>query len=141
MENSINPFLNPGCMGDISKDKEESVSSWSKCSTRPNAAQKSSKMRMKINVLWISNIRVVGDIKEEHVGVPLWCSGLRVWCCHCSSLGHCCGWGSIPGPGTFKCGAHSPPLNKGTFWWCKGKIKSEGMRSKGDAKSKNNECR
>ena len=36
-------------------------------------------------------------------GVPLWHSGLRIWCCHCSSLGHCCGAGSIPGPGTSIC--------------------------------------
>ena len=30
----------------------------------------------------------------------MWHSGLRIWCCHCSSLDHCCGSVSIPGPGT-----------------------------------------
>ena len=33
-------------------------------------------------------------------GVLLQHSGLRIWHCHCSSLGHCHGLGSIPGPGT-----------------------------------------
>ena len=28
-----------------------------------------------------------------------WHSGLRIPCSHCSSLGHCCGTGSILGPG------------------------------------------
>ena len=28
-------------------------------------------------------------------GVPWWRRGLRIWCCHC------CGRGSIPGPGNF----------------------------------------
>ena len=33
-------------------------------------------------------------------GVFLWCSGLRIWHCHCSGLGNCCGVGLIPVPGT-----------------------------------------
>ena len=33
-------------------------------------------------------------------GILLWCRGLKIPCCHCSSLGHCWGVGSIPGPGT-----------------------------------------
>ena len=36
-------------------------------------------------------------------GVPLWCSWLRIQCCHCSGSGHCCGTGVILGPGTFMC--------------------------------------
>ena len=28
-------------------------------------------------------------------------SGLMIWHCHCSGLGHCHGAGSVPGPGTF----------------------------------------
>ena len=32
--------------------------------------------------------------------VLLWNTGLRIQCCHCSSLGHCHGAGLIPGPGT-----------------------------------------
>ena len=30
-------------------------------------------------------------------GVLLWLSGLRIWYCHCSGLGCCCGVGLIPG--------------------------------------------
>ena len=33
------------------------------------------------------------------VRVLLQHSGLRIWCCHCYGLGHCCGISSIPGPG------------------------------------------
>ena len=32
--------------------------------------------------------------------VLLWHSGLRIWCCHCSVSGSCCGVGLIPGLGT-----------------------------------------
>ena len=34
-------------------------------------------------------------------------AGLRIWHCHCSSSGHCCGVGSIPGLGTSTCCGHS----------------------------------
>ena len=34
-------------------------------------------------------------------------SRLRIQCCHCSSLGHCCGTGSIPGPGISTCHGHN----------------------------------
>ena len=37
------------------------------------------------------------------VGVSLWRSGLRIWCCHCSGESLCYGEGSIPGPGTSTC--------------------------------------
>ena len=37
------------------------------------------------------------------IRIPLWCSGLRIWCCHYSGLRHCCGTSSIPGPGTSTC--------------------------------------
>ena len=40
---------------------------------------------------------------KAKIGVPLLCSGLRVWRCHCTSSGCCCGTGSIPGPGTSSC--------------------------------------
>ena len=36
-------------------------------------------------------------------GLLLRCSGLRIWYCHCSSLGGCCGPGLIPDPGTSTC--------------------------------------
>lgn len=35
--------------------------------------------------------------KPKHAGILLWCSKLRIWCCPCSSLGHCCGTGFISG--------------------------------------------
>ena len=34
----------------------------------------------------------------------MWHRGLKLQCCHCSSLGCCCGVGLIPGPGTSICG-------------------------------------
>ena len=37
------------------------------------------------------------------VGVPSWYSGLRIQHCHCSSLSHCCGMGSISSPRTLAC--------------------------------------
>ena len=36
-------------------------------------------------------------------GVLFWHSGLRIWHCRCSGLGHRCGTGLIPGPGTPSC--------------------------------------
>ena len=33
--------------------------------------------------------------KKAKVGVVSWHIGLRIWHCHCSGLGHCCGAGSI----------------------------------------------
>ena len=36
-------------------------------------------------------------------GVLWWCSGLRIWRCHCSGLHHCCGAGLIPGLETSIC--------------------------------------
>ena len=43
------------------------------------------------------------SFKSPQILGALWCSGLRFWHCHCSSLGCCCGMGSISGPGTFSC--------------------------------------
>ena len=39
----------------------------------------------------------------QWTGVPLWCSGLRIWQHHCSSSGCCCSTGLIPGLGTSAC--------------------------------------
>ena len=41
-------------------------------------------------------------LKRKHRGVLWWLSGLRIW--HC----HCCGWGSVLGPGTSVCCVHGP---------------------------------
>ena len=41
-------------------------------------------------------------------GVPLWCSGLRIWRCHCGGQVCCCDLGSIPGPGSSDA-LHLPP--------------------------------
>ena len=42
-------------------------------------------------------------------GVLQWPNGLRIQHCHCSSSGHCCGVGLIPGPGASACCRHGPP--------------------------------
>ena len=42
-----------------------------------------------------------------------------IWCFHCSSLGCCCGMGSVPGPGTSTCHGHYPQKKKR-----KGKLRS-----------------
>ena len=44
-------------------------------------------------------------IKEDKLGIPLWCIRLRICHCHCTSLGHCCGSGLSPGPETATKGA------------------------------------
>ena len=36
-------------------------------------------------------------------GVPWWCCGLSIQCCHCSGSIYCCGAGLIPGLGTSTC--------------------------------------
>ena len=36
----------------------------------------------------------------QKLEILLWHSRLRIWHGHCSSLGYCCGAGSVPGPGT-----------------------------------------
>ena len=52
------------------------------------------------------------DDPKSTLAVPLWSSGLRIWHCHCSSRGHCCGSGSIPGPGTSTCHGHGQKNKK-----------------------------
>ena len=47
-------------------------------------------------------VRTCDFIKKE----LLWLSGLRIQHCHWSSLGRCCGAGSIPAPGTSTCHGH-----------------------------------
>ena len=37
---------------------------------------------------------------KTHIQSSLLVSRLRIWLCHCNCLGHCCGTGSIPLPGT-----------------------------------------
>ena len=51
-------------------------------------------------------------IKSEGLGVPWWLSRLRVQHSHCSSSGHGCGAGSIPGPGNFHMLWVCPPPKK-----------------------------
>ena len=72
------------------------------------------RVRFKISALFNSST-VLGkalNLSELHVshpkkwrkeGVPLWLSGLRIWCCHCCGWGHCCGLDLIPGMGTSTC--------------------------------------
>ena len=55
---------------------------------------------MENNYVWI-----------EHYNIPVRSSPkaqwVKDWRCHCSQLGHCCGMGSIPGPGSSACHEHS----------------------------------
>ena len=44
---------------------------------------------------------------KESQGIPLWCSGLKIWGFHCSRSGRCYGMGSIPGRGSSTCHGHS----------------------------------
>ena len=46
------------------------------------------------------------NYKECKSRIPWWPSGLRIQHCHCYRLGHCCGAGLIPGPGTSTCCWH-----------------------------------
>ena len=46
--------------------------------------------------------------KSIKIGVPWWHNGLRIQGCHCSSLGCCCGTGSIPGLGISTYRGHTP---------------------------------
>ena len=42
----------------------------------------------------------VFNLTRRASGAPLWHSGLRIWHWHCSTLGHCCGEGPVPGLGS-----------------------------------------
>ena len=44
-----------------------------------------------------------GHLNKMSLRVPLWLSSLRMWRCHCSGSGHCCGTDSIPGLETSAC--------------------------------------
>ena len=50
--------------------------------------------------------------KKAEQGVLLWLTGLRIWRCHCSGLGHCCGTGLIPGWGTSTCQGYAQKRRK-----------------------------
>ena len=43
------------------------------------------------------------DEKNQDVGVSLWLSWLRIWCCHWNVSGYCSDVGSTPGPGNSAC--------------------------------------
>ena len=50
--------------------------------------------------------------------VFLWHTGLRIWHCHCSSSGYCCGVGLIPSLGTSiccKCGQKKTQVANGYY--------------------------
>ena len=37
----------------------------------------------------------------------MWCSGLKIWHCHCIGPGHCCGVDLVPSLGTSTCHEYS----------------------------------
>ena len=51
-------------------------------------------------------------ILKKCSGVPVWCSGLSIQCCHCSGWGLCCGKCLIPAPGCFTCRRHGQKKKK-----------------------------
>ena len=51
-------------------------------------------------------------IKNFAEEFPWWHSRLRIWHCHCSGLGSCCGVGSVLGTGTSSCCGHNQKLKK-----------------------------
>ena len=54
------------------------------------------------------NIYLRSNYLKPRWGAPLRCSGLRIWCWHCSVLGRCCGvCGFKPGQGTSAWPGHS----------------------------------
>ena len=53
--------------------------------------------------------------KNTCLEVPLLGSGLNFQHCHCSDSGHCCGAGSIRGPGTSTCLGHGQNQNQTTY--------------------------
>ena len=55
-----------------------------------------------------------GERAPEHnrAGVPWWHRRLRIWSCHCSGSGHCCGTGLISGPGNSICCKHGQKRKK-----------------------------
>ena len=68
---------------------------------------------------------VLVQLQTNGHGVLLWCSGLRIYNCHCSHSSHCCGAGSVPGLGTSTCHRHgqNPPKpngHEGVPWWSSG---------------------
>lgn len=44
--------------------------------------------------------------REKTNGVPVWCSGYRIWHCHCSHQAWCCSASFVPGSGTSTCCGH-----------------------------------
>ena len=57
-------------------------------------------------------------IKRSREEVLLWLRGLRIWSCHYSGSGPCCGEGSVPDTGTFTCcGLSNPPPPKKKIQW------------------------
>lgn len=51
------------------------------------------------------NISTIINFQKEksNLGIPLWHSGLKIRCYHCSGSGHGCSLGLIPGWGTSTC--------------------------------------
>ena len=54
------------------------------------------------------------NIFSYKTGFPLWYSGLRIWCCYCRGLGHCCGVGLILDPGASTCHGHGQKKKRQT---------------------------
>ena len=71
-------------------------STWKKCSISVIIREIWLKTTMRYH---LTPVRIAIN-KKSTSGVLLWCSGLRIWCCHCSGFSGCCGMGLTPGPGS-----------------------------------------
>ena len=66
-----------------------------------------------------------GCTLKSNKWVLLWCNGLRIQHCHCSSFGHCCGANWVPGLGTsasWRCGQKiknkiNGKISKSSLWY------------------------
>ena len=54
-------------------------------------------------IVFIYSDNKKGQCSQTNTRCSQWHSGLRIWHCHCTDLGHCCGTSSNPAPGTSTC--------------------------------------
>ena len=67
---------------------------------RPCIKEQIDKLNIKIKNFCSSKETLISEFKDKFTGASWLLSWLRIWCCHCSASGNCCGKCSIPGPGT-----------------------------------------
>ena len=66
--------------------------------------------KLSVGIIW--NWYFIRLKKNQITGVPWWCHGLRIQCCHCPGSGCSSGTDSNPGPGTSACHKHGQKKKK-----------------------------